>query len=331
MDAIFFSTTEMSYISRLTITRISKVLMTSPKTVWADCRACGRNTRHEILFNLEEENLPELYHEKDTWQVVKCMGCLSIGFRYRNDDFEQVWEDADGDVHHKIEISTFPRVISNHKKLASAFHIPSLIRKVYEQTLSAYGEKAYVLASIGLRATIEAVCNQLNLSRNPLEKRIDQLFKGGYVSNGDKKRLHAIRFLGNDAVHEIKEPRESELRVALEIVEHLLNSVFILEKKAKSLETVIENYDEFLPVLASCAKANSCDQGISLSTLLGRQRRLVGQNIEAFETTLKIDITSGNVPFLKLAQQQKVGGRDVQLYLISDTSDIPAVGDDSSF
>jgi hypothetical protein len=143
-------------------------------------------------------------------------------------------------------------VVRNHRALNGAHWIPKLIRKIYRQTLSAYSDTAYVLASIGLRATIEGVCNHLEISGNSLEKRIDQLFKGGYVSNADKKRLHAIRFLGNDAAHEVKEPKESELRVALEIVEHLLNSVFILEKKAKSLETIIESYEEFLRLIASC-------------------------------------------------------------------------------
>lgn len=300
--------------------------MSTTKTTWADCRSCGRSTRHEILYQHEEESDPEGYHEKETWQVVRCLGCTTTGFRHRHDDFEQVWEDHEGEVHHSIEISVFPRVIRNHKKL-SLFHVPSVIKRAYTQTLSAYSEKAFVLASIGLRATIEAVCNQLNLSANSLERRIEQLYKGGYVSNGDKKLLHAIRFLGNDAAHEIKEPKEAELRVALEIIEHLLNSVFILEKKAKSLETVIETYEEFLPVVATCAKAYKGDQAVSLTSLLGRQRRLVGQNLDAFETKLKGDISSGRIEYLVLANEQKVGGKDIQLYTIGDTSEVDAVDD----
>lgn len=220
--------------------------MSTTKSIWSDCRACGRSTRHEILFQHIEDSTPEIYHERETWQVVRCLGCDTAGFRKRYDDFENVWEDHEGNVQHESEITAYPRVIRNHKKLRSLYYVPELIRRAYTQTLSAYSEHAFVLASIGLRATIEAVCNQLNLTGSSLEKRIDQLYKGGYVSNGDKKLLHAIRFLGNDAAHEIKEPKESELRVALEIVEHLLNSVFILEKKAKSLDIVIETYIEFL-------------------------------------------------------------------------------------
>jgi hypothetical protein len=209
------------------------------------CRSCFKSTRHDVLFSHEEESDPEGYHEVDSWQVVRCRGCETMGFRHQNDDFEQVVEEEDGTVGHVSTIVTYPKVFRNHRQLTGLWWLPNLIKKIYRQTLSAYGESAYVLASIGLRATIEAVCTHLTISGATLEKRIDQLFKGGYVSNADKRRLHAIRFLGNDAAHEVKEPSERDLRVALEIVEHLLNSVFILENKAKSLKTVIENYNEF--------------------------------------------------------------------------------------
>lgn len=305
--------------------------MSSIKAVWSDCRVCSRSTRHEVLYQHIEEGNPDSYHDRDTWQIVRCLGCHTTGFRHKYDDFENVSEGYDGNVRHDVDITSYPRVIKNHKKLTKLYHVPLLIRRAYSQTLSAYSEDAFVLASIGLRATIEAVCNHLKLSGNSLEKRIDQLFKGGYVSNGDKKLLHAIRFLGNDAAHEIKEPKESELRVALEIVEHLLNSVFILEKKAQSLETIIETYEEFLPVVAVCAKSYKGEPFFSLSSLLERRRRLVGQNLDAFETKLKADIECGNIKYLTIGKEEKVGGRDVQLYSIGKTEEITDEDDDIPF
>ncbi|MDR7052224.1 hypothetical protein J2X54_004728 [Duganella sp. 3397] len=289
----------------------------SEEIITSDCRACKRRTRHSVIQELEEETDPESYHEKDTWQIIQCMGCLTTGFRHRNDDYEQVYEIGDGDVRHTVSIELYPRVLRNHQGLSFRHFIPPLIRKVYLQTLAAYGEQAYVLASIGLRANIEAVCNHLQISGNNLEKRIDLLFKGGYISNADKKRLHAIRFLGNDAAHDIKEPKEAELRVALEIIEHLINSVFILEKKATRLETVVESYPEFLRLINSCAGSAPSAQAISLGALLGAKRRLVSSNIDSFENQLKSDIQEGRVAKLSLAQNETVGGKEVQLYTLN--------------
>lgn len=280
------------------------------------CRSCCKPTRHDVLFDHEVETDPDGYHEIDSWQVVRCRGCYTVGFRHQNDDFEQVVEEDDGTVNHVTSITSYPKVFRGHRRLSATWWLPGLINKIYQQTLSAYGERAYVLASIGLRATIEAVCNHLNISGATLEKRIDQLFKGGYVSNADKRRLHAIRFLGNDAAHEVKEPSEKDLRVALEIVEHLLNSVFILEHKARSLKTVIESYAEFKELVAECVEEAMPAQAVSLGALLSIHRRRVGNNIDAFEAQLKADISAGAVPFLSLAQVEKVNGKDVQLYTI---------------
>jgi len=286
------------------------------KIIWSDCRSCGSATRHEVLNQHQLETGVDVYHECNTWQIVSCLGCETVALRHRYDDFENVSVDDEGNTYHETETNVYPKFIKNHRKLTHAYYLPHLIRKVYLQTLAAYSENAYVLASIGLRATIEAVCGHLKLSGSTLEKRIDQLFRAGYVSNGDKKRLHAIRFLGNDAAHEIKEPKESELRVALEIVEHMLNSVFILERKAKSLETVIESYVEFLPMLEDCVKKTENNKIVSLTTILGRRRRLVDKDIDSFEDQLKQDIVSEKINYLAIDRVEKISGKDIQLYSV---------------
>lgn len=302
--------------------------MTKTEIVQADCKQCARKTRHEVLFEHHIASDPNEYPDAETWQVVRCLGCFNVGFRYQYDDYVDVEEVEDGVFEHSTTVSTYPRTISNHKELDSTLYLPDVIRKVYKQTLSAVSDEAYILASVGLRATIEATCNHLGISGNSLERRIDLLFKAGHVSNGDKRRLHAIRFLGNDAAHEILEPQRSELIVALEIVEHLLKSVFILEKKAKKLETVIENYDEFLKVLSSSARHQKAGEVMGIANILGRKRRLVAQNLAALEAKLVDDLRSGKVDYLKLDRVEKIDGRDIQLYGIPEAPQSVAVVDD---
>ena len=283
----------------------------------SDCRSCFRTTRHEILFHTEDEKEGEFFHEKDTWQVVRCLGCSTISFRHRNDDYENVEEKEYGDVEHAISINVYPGVISNHSPLKSQYYLPILIRNVYQQTLSALSQKSFVLASMGLRACIEAVCNHLKLSGSNLEKRIDQIHKAGYVSNGDKRRLHAIRFLGNDAAHEVKEPEVGDILIALEIIEHLLNTIYILERRARTLETIAETYEEFLKLVRKGAQLHEGGHAVNLVGILGRRRRLVMQNIDSFELQLQQEILNGKVPYLALGPMQKISNKDVQLYEVN--------------
>jgi hypothetical protein len=163
----------------------------------------------------------------------------------------------------------------------------NLIQKVYKQSVAAYAGDSRIIASMGLRATIEAVCTHLSISGTSLEKRIDSLFKNGHISSSDKKRLHGIRFLGNDAAHDIREPGTNEFRIALEIIEHLISSVFILNQRAQGLlDTTIETFTEFLPVLEGCARGLETDTSVTLAGLLGKHRRRLGIEFPQLETEL---------------------------------------------
>lgn len=284
--------------------------------VQSDCRSCGRETRHEVLFNHSVDNKDDWFNEKNSWQVVSCMGCLTVSFRKQYEDFDDVEEDEDGHAWHSIVITSYPRVIKNYKKLDSTYLLPSIISKIYNQTIKSISEQSYLIASIGLRAVIEAVCNDLKISGNNLERKIDQLFKAGYVSNSDKKRLHAIRFLGNDAAHDLKEPKLSEIRVALDIVEHMLNAIYILQKKSTSLDVTKETYEEFRDLLRDCASKHKGETAVSLISLLGRNKRRITSGIESYEESIKRDIDSGAIDYLKIGSVQNVDDRDVQLYEI---------------
>lgn len=303
--------------------------MLKETAIYCNCKECAKSTRHEVIAEHKVDGDFNEYRDRTIWQIVRCLGCLHVSFHRIYEDHEQFWEDEFGEVTFSTTSSTYPKTLKNHKLIDLSWILPPVISKIYRQTLLAFSDEAYILAGVGLRASIEAVCNNLNISGSSLEKRIDQLFKSGYVSNEDKKRLHAIRFLGNDAAHEIKEPKESELRVALEIIEHLLNSVFILKKKAESLEITIENYDEFLKILAASAKQHQIGQAMNLQSILGRKRRLISQNtLSIFESQLIEDIKTKKLTYLNLDQIQKIENRDVQLFSIGDTTKITDTFDD---
>jgi hypothetical protein len=207
------------------------------------------------------------------------------------------------------------------------FAIPKLIKEVYQQSLSAYAANATILAGIGLRATIEAVCTQLKVTGASLEKRIDALAKSGHISITDKRRLHAIRFLGNDAAHEVRQPKLQELKVALEIVEHLIKSVFILEHKAKDLDVQVESHEAFSKLLEQCVIGLEGDKDpLSIVAILGKAKRRVSGDLEPFEQRVIEDIENGKIDFLALDSVQEVEGKNVQLYKVDKSKledDIP--------
>ena len=94
-----------------------------------------------------------------------------------------------------------------------------------------------VLAGIGIRAIIEAVCKDRLAKGKNLQEKIDDLAKEGIITKDGAAILHSLRFIGNEAVHEVKAHTDQELTIALGVAEHILNSVYIMPKLAEKLPT----------------------------------------------------------------------------------------------
>jgi hypothetical protein len=94
-----------------------------------------------------------------------------------------------------------------------------------------------VLAAIGLRALIEAICRERNIADGNLEKLIDGLATSGVLSTAQASILHGHRFLGNIAAHEVVSPKPRELVAALEIAETVLRTIYVLPELSKQITT----------------------------------------------------------------------------------------------
>jgi hypothetical protein len=47
--------------------------------------------------------------------------------------------------------------------------------------------------------------------------------------------LHELRFLGNEAVHELDQPSTNELTLAIDIIHHILDALYEIPEKAETL------------------------------------------------------------------------------------------------
>ncbi len=90
-----------------------------------------------------------------------------------------------------------------------------------------------VLAGVGIRTLIEAVCKNKKTLGTDLFRQIDGLVSQGLLTAEGAKILHKIRSLGNAAAHEIKPHTPEQLGLALDVVEHLLQGVYVLPHHAK--------------------------------------------------------------------------------------------------
>jgi hypothetical protein len=258
------------------------------------------------------------YRMDTTYQVVQCCGCETKSFRRVYEYFEEAYQIDDEEWEVPKNVRTYPPVLKGHRAVVDINRAPDLVREIYRQSLDAIKSESNVLAGIGLRATIEAICNERGVTGKNLEVRIDKLAKGGLISQSDADRLHAIRFMGNDAAHEIQETDLGGLLVALRIVEHLIISLYILDKDADGvLETLIKTYGQFEKLLEGKVAQLEPSSEVPLAKILGRDARRFHGYLKTHETQLISNIATGGCKFLSLGKLDTHAGskEKVQHYI----------------
>ncbi|MGE0177130.1 MAG: DUF4145 domain-containing protein [Phycisphaerales bacterium] len=107
---------------------------------------------------------------------------------------------------------------------------------IYRETVNAMLQELPILAAGGIRACVEAICKEKGVKAGNLEKKIDALAEQSLLTIGQVQLLHACRFMGNTALHELKAPTMEDNRLALGIVESLMRTIYIYPLRAKELE-----------------------------------------------------------------------------------------------
>lgn len=291
------------------------------KKINSYCRYCERDTKHDVLSEKTVSERDE-YRCDIEYQIVQCCGCETIGFRKVFYDIESTYPVSDEEWEVPQDISIFPRSIQGHRALEHTYYLPKIVRKIYEEVLLALQEDARILAGLGLRGTVEAVCNDLQVLGKNLDIRISKLATAGHISKTDAERLHAIRFMGNDAAHEIKSPPKNSLSVALRIVEHLLASVYILSEEADgALETTISDYARFEILLNSHIDELGLGEELPLPAILGRDLRRVHESITDLEKELNRLIVNGTYNRLSIGKMSKYNNsnNELQHYIVQSS------------
>jgi hypothetical protein len=193
------------------------------------CNHCLIDTKHDVLASVSESGIEfndeETYGWMCEYQMMQCRGCESISYR----QIASSSDDPDD------TFTIFPARISGRKEISRSWHLPAKVNAIYKETYKAASNNMPVLAAIGIRTLVEAVCSDKGASGYLVEK-IDKLVAMGVLTKDGADILHGTRFLGNGAAHEVQGPSDSEIEAALDVAENLLQNVYILPEIARRLQ-----------------------------------------------------------------------------------------------
>ena len=175
--------------------------------VWVACGSCDRVSSHKVLTVISwRDESPD--GEITVWKkfmTVMCQGCRTVSFCVASTCSEDLdYDPKTGEQCLAIRYELYPSRVAGRPEMESIHDLPFGISSVYRETRSALCSDQSILAGIGIRAIVEAVCKDRGATGHNLEKRIDDLVTKKIVTEDGAKILHSLRFMGNDAAHEVK-------------------------------------------------------------------------------------------------------------------------------
>ncbi len=200
------------------------------------CTDCDNITRHEVLACVDDDHKSEEYIGWEQYEIVACLGCEKVSFRRNWQSSDHLGYDHEEGIDPPVDHpEVFPPRRAGRKRIKREYDLPAPIRAIYDEVHQAIANSQRVLAGIGIRALVEAVCAEKGATGRTLEGRIDDLATKGVLTTDAARVLHGTRLLGNRAAHEVAAPSEKHLEAAIDIAEQLLMNVYILPKIGEAL------------------------------------------------------------------------------------------------
>jgi len=270
------------------------------KTIDCYCSVCKHRTHHTILGEGSNTS-PEMdYFYSETFRVVQCCGCDNVSFDLEVFEEGNVeYDPFDGET--IVPIHTSYPIKENSIEPLRSWDIPLLISKVYKESVEALNNGSLLLASIGFRATIEALCLEKGIEKGTLITKINKLRDKGIITTADCDRLHEARFMGNESAHQIQHPDREHVMIVLEVINNILNNLYIIDKKFKEvIEYRFKDYDEFQSLVNK--GIDECSKGAegTIYMFLPEERKYRKTDLDKYEEELRKRITEGSFTRLSL-------------------------------
>lgn len=205
------------------------------KVVDAVCQFCGHETKHVILKSVERKWGNDDIQGNDSYQIIQCRGCENVSYRTEScnsDDYNYV---GDSEMEPSISVTIYPHRVSGRTQLENLWGVPHTISKIYKETFESICAGSYILAGLGLRAIVEAVCVAEGATQWNFHKKIDHLVSTNKLTRAGGDLLLHIRDIGNESAHKSIPIKPDDVDIALEIVEGLLKNVYIIPAGAERL------------------------------------------------------------------------------------------------
>jgi hypothetical protein len=192
----------------------------------APCRECHGETKHLVLCKREVdgEDKENGWQWRDTYEFLECGGCGKVSLCHTFDFSEEPEPTV---RHYPPPVSR--RKPSWHRDLP--YDLMSLLSEVY----SALDADSRRLALMGARTVADMVLEEAVGDIGSFAEKLRELEKQGFVGKRNREILRVALDAGSAAAHRGFQPTTEDLTTVMDIIENVVQAVFVLESAAKRL------------------------------------------------------------------------------------------------
>lgn len=213
------------------------------KNILTNCFNCDGERNHEPLHikkvtpsltgDVPYGNPAKIFFE---YMLLQCKGCNAISFLIRENKLTPT--KGKGKNYHDENFPEHDQLHEDGGFLTKEEKrtLPKKILALYEEVQLAFVSEANMLAGVGLRMLIEAICLDQNIVGKNLPTKIMKLHDAGFIAKKDVPILDILRDIGNVSAHEIRAFSIIQLSYALDIIDHVLKSIYFMPAIQKKLK-----------------------------------------------------------------------------------------------
>lgn len=194
------------------------------------CDACRQETNHEVLYGHKESDT----NEDGPWEcehmLVRCRGCGSTRYLRR---YGGPLPGGDWGTDEYV----YPPYPSGRTPMARVQYVPHHVWLAYGECIRCRVEGLNIVAGIAIRGVIEAVFNEQGAQGEyGLDKKTKWMVANGKLSAARGAVVDELRGFGNRAAHEVSPADPEQVDAALDILENVLDAVYVLPHKGRVLK-----------------------------------------------------------------------------------------------
>ncbi|WP_449632003.1 DUF4145 domain-containing protein, partial [Rahnella aceris] len=181
------------------------------------------------------------------YYLLECLGCDGVFTLTKSQDSENydIERGRNGDdvIRYHEEVHTYPTPEQESVRPKWLNHIMNIdfqLHAIFNEMYTAYQNKSFILASIGLRTIFDRTTEILEIHPSlTLGEKVEALKDEGYVGETERDQLNIVTEAGNAAAHRGWSPNEIVFKSLLDVIENFVYRTLVKRTGLSAISVTI--------------------------------------------------------------------------------------------